>query len=116
MEIADQQYATLLADQSKGKVIDVVKGVVVSQDPPSPTDEEMAAIMRARRNELLTITDRVINAAEDAGGTATAWRQWRVTLRNLPTVSGWPNVSMPKPPTDGSASTSDQTAITVLLS
>lgn len=116
IEITDEQYASLLVDQSSGNVIAVVSGEVVSQAAPAPTDDEMAFIMRSRRNELLAIADRVINTAEDGGGTATTWRQWRVALRNLPTATGWPHVSMPAPPADGTASASDQSAIAALLS
>jgi hypothetical protein len=115
IDVTDDEYRVLLDEHSKGRPYAVVGGKVTAVDAPPPTDDELSAILRSKRNELLTIADRVINTAEDIGRDAGEWRKWRVTLRNLPASDGWPKVALPATPTDQLASTKDQFAIEAII-
>lgn len=69
----------------------------------APTADEQqateAATLRAQRDALADRTSREINRLEDAGKDATAWRQYRIALRNVPEQEGFPfDVTWPEQP------------------
>ena len=58
VEITEELHQSLLADNSNGKVIQAGEdGQPVAVNPPEPTAEEKAAIIRAKRDGMLSSTD-----------------------------------------------------------
>jgi hypothetical protein len=66
VEISAENHAELLAGQAEGKVIAWGdNGFPVLVDPPSPSDEELAAIERVWRDQRLSETDGVVTRHRD---------------------------------------------------
>lgn len=104
--ITSEQHQALLTGQANGQLIQANDdGVPILADPPEPTDEEKeeakAAAVRSARDDLVDRTSREINRLEDAGTDASAWRSYRVALRNVPEQDGFPfDVTWPEQPAD----------------
>lgn len=59
----------------------------------------IASDVRKERDLLIDRTSREINRLEDAKQDASAWRAYRIDLRNLPEQDGFPlNVNWPSSP------------------
>lgn len=85
VEITAAEHAALLEGQSQGKRIQAdAKGRPVLADPPTPTDEELAAAIRAERNAKIAACDWTVLA--DAPLTTTEktnWKAYRQALRDV---------------------------------
>lgn len=69
-----------------------------SQELERPDKE---ASVRSQRDTIVDRVSREINRLEDAGKDATAWRQYRVALRNVPEQEGFPfDITWPEQPAD----------------
>ena len=65
-------------------------------DRANTVNEQVATSKRSERNRLLTETDWTQgNDSPLSSDKKTEWANYRTALRNLPKVSGWPNVDMP---------------------
>tara|TARA_E500000318_G_C3534886_1_gene202128 strand:+ start:165 stop:425 length:261 start_codon:yes stop_codon:yes gene_type:complete len=76
--------------------------LVVSLSDQETTDrantisERAATSKRSERNRLLAETDWTqVSDSPLSSDKKTEWVNYRTALRDLPTVSGWPNVDMP---------------------
>lgn len=100
VEITTKEHAALLKGQSQGKIIAADKhGKPILKDPPPPTDDELAARIRAERDPLLLLADRKVNTLEDKGQDASAWRAWRDALRDISLQPTFPqSVEWPEQP------------------
>ncbi|QTI81500.1 phage tail assembly chaperone (plasmid) [Roseomonas marmotae] len=103
VEITDKKYRELLAGQSAGKLIQSdAQGRPVLVDPPdpAPTPEQLAELVRTKRNALLTACDWT--SLPDAPLTEeqrAAWRAYRQALRDVTDQPGFPaDVVWPTPP------------------
>lgn len=92
-----------------------VDGLLVRQYSVTPASPEQvqqrtdvqAALLRSRRNQLLTQSDWTQLA--DSGADQAAWAAYRQTLRALPQQEGFPwDVVWPEPPTHQAPSTASQ--------
>lgn len=91
VEIGVTAYKALLVGQASGKHIATGSdGFPVLSDPPPPTSEQLAEIIRAQRDRLLIVADKLVNIATDAGVDASSARAWRVALRDVPDQVGFP--------------------------
>jgi hypothetical protein len=100
VEIQEETYAQLLTAQSSGKqIVPGTDGRPIAQDPTF-TDDQLAASARADRDARLAVADNMVNTLEDAGQSSTAWRQYRVQLRDVPAQPGFPrSIQWPVAPT-----------------
>ena len=65
-------------------------------DRANTVNEQIATSKRSQRNKLLAETDWTQgNDSPLSSDKKTEWANYRTALRNLPKVSGWPNVDMP---------------------
>ena len=65
-------------------------------DRANTVNEQVATSKRSERNKLLTETDWTqVSDSPLSSDKKTEWANYRKALRDLPTVSGWPNVNMP---------------------
>ena len=65
-------------------------------DRANTVNEQVATSKRSERNRLLTETDWTqVSDSPLSSDKKTEWANYRKALRDLPTVSGWPNVDMP---------------------
>lgn len=107
--ISDAQHAALLEGQAAGRRMALCeKGKPLLLDAPEPTDDELAAALRARRDAALAATDwlvlrhqdeRVLGAATTmTEAQATKLAKYRQALRALPKASGFPRVELPTAP------------------
>lgn len=102
IEISAEDHAELLAGQSEGKVITWDDGFPVLLDPPQPSDDELAAVERAWRDQQLSQTDGVVarHRDEQEVGIATTLtptqytelQVYRRALRNWPEEGEFPLV------------------------
>lgn len=101
VEISSEVHAELMAGQSAGKVIDWGDdGFPVLVDPPPPSDEELAAVERAWRDQQLSETDGVVTRHRDEQEvgmittlTTTQYAElqaFRRALRNWPEAGEFP--------------------------
>ena len=96
VEITDAEHAALLDAQSAGKIIKAgAEGKPVASDPPAPTDDQLAASARLKRDRLLAACDWTQLADVQAGA---AWATYRQALRDVPSQPGFPrNIEWPEP-------------------
>lgn len=92
VEITAAEHSDLLEGQSQGKLIQAdAKGKPVLADPPAPTDDELAAAIRAERNAKIAACDWTVLA--DAPLTTTEktnWKTYRQALRDVTTQPTFP--------------------------
>lgn len=73
------------ARDEEGKILRTVGGQVVAEDPPPPSEEDLEAAVRVRRNRLLRASDRYVlpdfPISESLRARILAYRQ---TLRDIP--------------------------------
>lgn len=68
--------------------------------------------LRARRDVLLALADRIINALEDAGLSSVSVRSYRAALRNVPQQPGFPkSIAWPDFPSGVALSGADRAAL-----
>ncbi|MEE5122099.1 phage tail protein [Pseudomonas alliivorans] len=108
-EIDDELHAYLVAAQSSGKLIlPDADGYPIAIDPPTPDDEELAAIERLWRDAQLSVTDPLVSRHRDEveeGGLTTLTpeqyaelQSYRRLLRDWPQEDQFPLVKY-RPPT-----------------
>lgn len=101
VEITSDIHSELLEGQSKGRVIAWgADGFPVLVDPPSPSDEDLAAAERVWRDQCLSDTDGVVtrhrDEQEEGVSTTLTSEQYselqvyRRALRNWPEVGEFP--------------------------
>jgi len=89
-EISDTLHAELMAAQTVGHTIKAGEnGLPVAVAPLLPTAEQLAAAARSRRDELLTASDWT-QGRDVPDATAARWTLYRQSLRDLPTLKGFP--------------------------
>jgi len=101
VEITDAEHAALLSAQGLGKIIvPDADGRPVAVDPPAPTAEEQARIIRAQRDALLTACDWTqLPDSPLPAATKTAWATYRQDLRDITGQAGFPaSVTWPVAP------------------
>ena len=107
--INDLDHAALLGGQSLGLHMHVEPdGTPRLENPPPPSDDEMASAIRAARAAILRDTDAMVARHRDEREfedrtTLTQEQfvtlgQYRKALRDLPTTEGWPRIELPQPP------------------
>ncbi|UZE19184.1 tail fiber assembly protein [Pseudomonas sp. B21-054] len=103
VEISAERHAELLAGQSEGKVIAWDDdGLPVLVDPQPSSDEELAVVERAWRDQCLSETDGVVarhrdELEENVGTTLSPaqyldLQQYRRALRNWPEAQAFPRL------------------------
>ncbi|HDR9032696.1 TPA: tail fiber assembly protein [Burkholderia vietnamiensis] len=109
VKISDEVWLNLINAQGSGKrlVIDGA-GTPVAVDPPQPTRDERARLMRARRDSALHATDWLVTRHQEekliGNGTTltaeqfTALINYRQTLRDVADADRWPDVDLPAVP------------------
>ena len=100
--VAADEHRRLLAGQASGQVIvPDTDGSPVLADPPGPTDAQLAAQYRVRRDALLAASDWTqLPDAPLSEEARLVWATYRQALRDVPQQDGFPRtVSMPTPPT-----------------
>lgn len=98
VEITEEHYADLLAGQAAGKrIVPGPDGYPVLADQPAPTDEELAAAIRAERNARIAASDWTqLPDAPLTSAQRTAWATYRQALRDItgqatfPASVDWP--------------------------
>ena len=101
VEITEEQHAELLAGQSTGKIITSdADGNPVLQDPPAPTDDELAASAKVTISNELAYAANVmgplldlesLGELTDAEKTSlAAWRKYRIDVSRVPQQAGYP--------------------------
>jgi hypothetical protein len=101
VEITKEQHASLLDGQALGLVIVAdPTGKPVLAPQPEPTDEELAARHRAKRDRLLAESDWVvIKAAELDEPVPGPWSAYRQALRDITEQEDFPqSVTWPEKP------------------
>ncbi|MBV4522203.1 tail fiber assembly protein [Pseudomonas sp. SWRI74] len=91
IEISDEQWQELMAEQSIGRVLTVSEGgMILVSDPPLPTVEEITASNAYVRDGLLDTATRAINPLQDAVDTQSATPaeeslllKWKVYRRDV---------------------------------
>jgi hypothetical protein len=107
--ISDEHHAALLKGQAAGKRMALCKkGKPLLLDAAEPTDDELAASLRLRRDAALAATDWLVLRHQDErvlGGSttltdaqATKLAKYRQALRALTQASGFPRVELPTAP------------------
>jgi Phage tail assembly chaperone protein len=108
--ISDEQHAALLEGQSVGKVMKIdADGNPALEDPPPPTDEQVAVSVRADRDARLAETDWLLLRHQDetvvgkattlTADEATTLVDYRQALRDVPTQAGFPHeIDWPQEP------------------
>lgn len=97
IEISAEQHAQLLEGVNAGQRIVIESGVPVLADPLPPSDEELAASARAKRDRLLKDSDWTL--LPDAPVNRDAWKEYRQALRDVTGQSGFPQtITWPTPP------------------
>lgn len=106
--ITEEQHQFLLLGQEEGKRMFVVGGIPTHKDPLPPTDEQLAAVVRIRRDTMLAKTDGLVARHQDEqlmgdGTTLTAadmkaLLQYRQKLRDITAADRFPNVKFPVAP------------------
>lgn len=93
VEITQEEYQALFDGQALGKIIvPDENGYPVLSDPPAPTEEELADIVRADRNARLSACDWTqLTDAPLAPEAKTAWAVYRQALRDVPGQAGFPD-------------------------
>lgn len=94
VEISQTLHAELLEGQSTGLVIVPDKnGRPILDNPPPPTHEELICAARNWRNRELARSDIELLKVQDGVGTGTvsAWRGYRIALRNWPENPNFPD-------------------------
>lgn len=94
VEITAEEHAALINGQSFGKIIVAdAAGRPVIQDPPPPTDEQLASMERVWRNGELDRADIELNKVKDGMGfgSVTDWLAYRCALRNWPENAAFPD-------------------------
>lgn len=92
VEITAEQHAALIEGQSQGKriVADEV-GHPVLADPPPPTDDDLAAVIRAERNMKIAACDwTVLSDAPLTTTEKTNWEAYRQALRDVTAQTTFP--------------------------
>jgi len=86
IEVTEDQWEQLLAQQGQGKIIRAVDGLVVAVDPPGPRPDEQLLLIRAERNKQLRGTDSIVAVPDFAISEQRREEliQWRAALRALP--------------------------------
>lgn len=84
-----EKIATMVREEYAGKILPAWNGKnwvesATTEAQDTLAKSEAAHAKRAQRNELLAQADIVINKIEDLGGDASAWRDYRVKLREMP--------------------------------
>ena len=101
VEITAEDYAALLAGQSATKCIAPDSdGRPILADRPAPTQEQLAAAVRATRDAKLTACDwtQLADAPLSAEVKA-AWSTYRQALRDITAQAGFPqDVTWPSEP------------------
>lgn len=94
IELSHEDHFRILEEQSHGKVITVVNGVVTTKDPVL-TEAQLSNIERQWRNTELSRADIELNKVQDGMGVCTvaAWREYRCALRVLPQHPAFPSIS-----------------------
>lgn len=106
--ISEEEYASLLSKQEMGKRIALgTHGRPIAMDQ-TPTTEELSIRLRRLRDDALRETDGLISRHRDEidlGISTTlttdqfrSLLQWRSDLRNITTMEGFPNISLPDRP------------------
>jgi hypothetical protein len=107
--IDDEHHVELLNGQSIGKCMKLCeKGLPLLVDRPAPTDDELAALLRAQRDAALTATDWLVQRHMDESvfskkttltvDQVQALGEYRAALRDLPAADGFPHVALPTAP------------------
>jgi hypothetical protein len=107
--IDDAHHVALLEGQSAGKRMKLCeKGLPLLVDPPAPSDDDLAALLRAQRDAALGATDWLVQRHMDESvfskkTTLTveqvqALGEYRAALRDLPAADGFPHVDLPAAP------------------
>ncbi len=101
VEITADEHAALLLGQSRGQVIsgdEFGRPVLVSR--PEMSDEQRAAVIRGKRDQLLAGSDwAVLPDVQLSTVKREAWLQYRQALREVPTQPTFPaSVVWPKQP------------------
>lgn len=95
-EISTAEHLALLNAEAHGKIIQPdADGRPVAVDPPAPpepTQEELAADVRAERDARLRACDpqALPDYPHESDASRQAWLAYRQALRDLPSLSGFP--------------------------
>jgi hypothetical protein len=106
VEITDEEHASLLEAQSRGRIIDTGKdGKPIARDL---NDKELSVGRKRARDQLLTETDWLVNRHRDeidsditttlSSDQYRSLQEWRVALRNLTEHPDFPRVQFPTRP------------------
>ncbi len=101
VEITAEAHAALLEAQAAGRVIQAgPDGYPVAVSPPAPTDAQLAAAIRARRDATLGACDWTqLPDAPLAAEAVAAWGAYRQALRDITTQATFPAaVTWPETP------------------
>lgn len=107
IEITPEQHAALLQGQSEGKLIAADEnGYPILVDPPAPTEEQLAAQVRAERDAKIEAVRWRIERAKDEADLGVPLTeplepllQYVQALRDVPQQAGFPeNVEWPPEP------------------
>ncbi len=92
VEITAAEHAALLDARSQGKHIQAdATGRPVAVDPPPPSDAELAAVARAKRDRMIADCDwTVLPDAPLTSAQLTAWKAYRQALRDVTQQAGFP--------------------------
>ncbi|KWC13804.1 phage tail assembly chaperone [Burkholderia ubonensis] len=109
VEISDDEWCALIGGQSQGKRLALdgnMKPLLV--DPPAPTRDQVAALMRNKRDSAMESTDWLVSRHQDekligSGTTLTAAQfatliKYRQALRDISAADGWPYIDLPAAP------------------
>jgi hypothetical protein len=110
IEITDDDWLMLLEGQGIGQIMKIdADGNPALEDPPPPTDEQVAVSVRADRDARLAETDWLLLRHQDetvvgkattlTADEATTLVDYRQALRDVPTQAGFPHeIDWPQEP------------------
>ncbi|HFT1961973.1 TPA: tail fiber assembly protein [Enterobacter ludwigii] len=108
VKVIDEDYDSLMAGQTEGKVIVSDKnGYPVLAEPPAPTHEDRVALANSQKISLMQAANDIITPLEDASelGIATEeeaaallrWKRYRVMLNRVDVTTA-PDIEWPERP------------------
>lgn len=108
--ISEELYTQLFRDRPDGKIIVTGEdGMPTLSDPPAPSDEQLAVVVRAQRDALLrnvydpavAMLQRAIRMGDDSvTGKLAEFDAWAIALQAIPEQPGFPqDVVWPTQPT-----------------